>query len=154
MRASAARIAHTLKGAAAQIGATQLPKLAAQFESSIGQHEPSASLLPLLQQANSLAGQLEALIRAIKVQSTSSEPNLAPLPTDPSQVREVYCKLARQLATDDMACGVTLKENAHLLRDTLGDQYIVIAEAIEDFNFSAALDCLKESAAKQGIVLE
>ena len=150
----AVRIAHTLKGTAAQIGATELPGLAAQLESSIAQHEPSAPLRPLQQQADALAERLGTLISAIEAQSFVDEPPLAALPYDPTQVREVCLKLAKQLADDDFTCGATLQDHAHLLRIALGDHYARIAEAIAGFNFSGALDFLKESAAEQGIELQ
>ena len=69
----AKRIAHSLKGAAAQIGSSELPGLAAQLESSIGQHEPGTSLLPLQQQASAVAVQLATLIREIEAQSSAEE---------------------------------------------------------------------------------
>ena len=82
---SAARIAHTLKGTAAQIGAAHLSGLAAQLESRIGQHEPAAPLQPLQQEAGTVAEQLESLIGAIEAQSSADTPVLAGPPEGPGQ---------------------------------------------------------------------
>jgi hypothetical protein len=130
------------------------PGLAAQLESSIAKHEASAPLRPLQQQVDALAERLGTLISAIEAKSFLDKPSLAALPDDLTQVREVYLKLAKQLADDDFTGSATLKDNAHLLRTALGDHYAWIAEAIAGFNFRGALDVLKESAVEQGIELQ
>ncbi|SDI41838.1 Signal transduction histidine kinase [Propionivibrio dicarboxylicus] len=151
----AARIAHTLKGAAAQIGAIDLPEQAAKLESSIAQLEPGAPLLPVHQLVDALAERLGTLIDAIKGRSvaTGADPN-ADIPEDMTKIREVYCQLATQLANDDFACRETLQENRRLLRIALGDRYPLINNAIESFDFSLALGCLTESARKKGFELD
>ena len=65
-RDAALRIAHTLKGASGQIGATKVSQLAAQLESTIAQHEAGELPAALQQQADSVSEQLDALIAGIK----------------------------------------------------------------------------------------
>jgi CheY-like chemotaxis protein/HPt (histidine-containing phosphotransfer) domain-containing protein len=150
----ARRIVHTLKGAAAQIGATELAALAARLESVIAQHEPVSPLRPLQEQAGALAEKLATLIHAIEAHSSTDEPAL-PVPLEDLNLqREVCSKLAGQLANDEYASVETLHENNPLLRAALGPYYPKIAAAIENLNLSGALDELKQFADEKGIDLQ
>ena len=150
---TAIRLAHTLKGAAAQIGATELPQIAEQLELAIGQREPTESEAPLQNQIDNLARYLSDLVEAIKPHLPATLASPAPLQIDQTQLRDVCSQLARQLADDDFGCGRHFENNEALLRAALGKHYAWIAEAISSFNFAAALDWLKEACAENGLEL-
>ncbi len=71
---------------------------------------------------------------------------------DQELFRTLCTQLAEQLAADDFASVRLIDENAPLLRAAFGDQFSHIAEAIHDYNFSAALNKLRELTASYGVV--
>ncbi|MEW6513927.1 MAG: ATP-binding protein [Pseudomonadota bacterium] len=74
-------------------------------------------------------------------------------PADPGQDRSVCVELAGQLAADDIGSQQLLAEHATQLRRVLGNDYDRIREAANNYDFPAALDWLRETCAKKGILL-
>ncbi len=147
---TAERLAHSLKGVSAQIGATSLRGIAEALEVAVRRRLPAATLDD--QQA-AIAHALDALIAAIVARLPPEMP--VPLATDIDEtaLRDVCVRLATQLGDDDFASGQWLEQHASLLRTAFGDHYPQIAQAIRAFDFSAALDGLKAAAASRGITL-
>ena len=143
----AERVAHTLKGVAAQIGAGELRALAEQLEHAIRHRAPITRLETL--QAD-IAASLPVLIEAIgaRLPQQTSIGQAAP-PVDPDRQHELCSRLASLLSNDDFACEQLFNENETLLRIALGDRFTRIAEAIHSYDFAAALDSLKEALAPQ-----
>jgi len=72
---------------------------------------------------------------------------------DEKVLHDVLSSLSIALAEDDFAAGKLLDRHEALLRTALDENFNWIADAIRDFNYSAALDWLKEAAAHRGITL-
>jgi two-component system sensor histidine kinase/response regulator len=149
--AGAERTAHTLKGIAAQIGAGALRSLAEQLEQAIRTQAPRTQL-------NTLQGEIDhvltALIAAInaRLPQQTLDRQVATF-VDPEQLRALCTRLASLLRTDDFACVQLLDEHARLLQAALGDRFTAIAEAVHQYDFSIALDLLKQALLPQEIVL-
>ena len=146
--ALAERQAHTLKGAARQIGARDLPDLAEALERAVHDRADEARLNAL---RSELGPRLAELIGVLESRLTPDAP--ARLDLDPDQVSGICRQLARQLESGDFACGRLVRDNTPLLQAALGDHFAWIDSAIAELNYDAALDWLKEAAAERGITL-
>ena len=144
---TAERRAHTLKGVAAQIGALDLCARAEALENALRQREQTPGMVSLREQ---LASRLAQLIDAIAAR-LPEEPAAPAVDFDAAQFAEICRQLSSKLADDDFASSRLIDENHALLEAGLGEHFVWIAEAISDFNFSAALDWLKEALAARGI---
>jgi PAS domain S-box-containing protein len=147
----AERMAHTLKGVAAQIGAGDLCSLADQLEQGIRNRVPSAQL-------NTLQGEIERVLTTLIAAITSRLPQQTPhrqaaTPVDPAQLRDTCTRLAALMRADDFACVQLFNEHARLLQTALGDRFTRIAEALDNYDFSVALDELKQALVPQEIAL-
>ncbi|MEY5097479.1 MAG: hypothetical protein RJA36_198 [Pseudomonadota bacterium] len=142
--AEAERAAHTLKGVAAQIGAARLSERALALEQAIRAGEPLAVLEPL---QVALAGELQPLLQALARQLGRTERAAAEhadqMDLAPWQaLRERLLGLLRQ---DDTACQQLLAEHEALLRVALGGRYDAVRQAVERFDFGAALQALEQA---------
>jgi two-component system sensor histidine kinase/response regulator len=154
---SAQRLAHTLKGVAAQIGATEVASSAAQLEQALRLRETTESLRePRIQTSR----QLDTLIAALRRQQDATSSAALPMPVqsrapiDADLLRSVCRDLARGLSDDDFASSQLLTDHADLLGAGLAEQYAVIADAVHRFDFAAALDGLRDAADRNGIALD
>ncbi len=134
----AERLAHTLKGLAAQIGAWALSAAAGQVEQAIRQQHPAEALAEALACLASHLQPLTALLAA----------NVAPPPvtgacaTDLSAWPEVRTQLASLLAQFDIRGMDLAAEHDGLLRGALGERYEVLRAALDDFDFDLAREQL------------
>ena len=147
---TAERLAHTLKGLCAQIGARALRTMAESIEQRIKHREQKGSIAASLE---SIAQPLSELISAIEPRLPVDEPAQPDAGVDVAELRAICTTLAAQLAADDFSSGDTFDSNESLMRAALGDRFAAISEAIHDFNFSLALDQLRETVAGHGIEL-
>ena len=147
---SAERLAHTLKGLAAQIGAHALSAMAEQFELAIRRRAAAVIIVPLEAE---IARRLQELIAALDRILPVEHGDSAPVEVDPQKLVEVCTDLARQLAADDFLSCQTLDTHERLLRAGLGHRFPVIADAVRGFDFSVALASLREAASSLDISL-
>jgi len=148
--ASAERMAHTLKGAAAQIGAGGLLNLASQLEEAIRKCQPAAVLAPLQVR---IAEALADLIASITARMPTAQAAAAAGKIDMRRFEEVGRRLASQLKDDDFACMQLLDDNEAMLKLALGERFPAIAAAIRDFDYMRALEGLRQAAASHGLSL-
>ncbi len=148
--ASAERMAHTLKGVAAQIGAGELGSIASQLEAAIRARQPAAVLAPLQVHIASVLPELIASIaaRLPKAQASASTGKI-----DLRRFEDVCARLASQLKDDDFACMQLLNDNEAMLTAALGERFAAIAAAIRDFDYISALEGLRQAAASHGVSL-
>ena len=141
-RAMAERLAHTLKGAAAQIGALVIQAAAQGLETTL--HQPDAT--PALVQHHT-AITLQALAPVIGALEQALAPAAlsAPTPAAPSAVapdlramRTVLQPLLRALESGDAQAQSLLQNHAAALQALLGDRYQTVAALVHDFDFDAA----------------
>jgi two-component system, sensor histidine kinase and response regulator len=148
---SAQRLAHTLKGVAAQIGATGVADSAARLERALRGRATTETLRELQLRTSR---ELDTLLDAIRGQHATALTALPrPTPVDADLLRSVCRDLARSLSDDDFASSQLLTEHADLLSAGLAEQYAVIADAVHRFDFAAALDGLRVAADRHGIAL-
>ena len=147
---TAERLAHTLKGLCAQLGASGLRGEAERLETAIRQRADPASFASLhsavLRQLSELMDAITAALPAEAATNTSAG-------IDAQQLQELCTQLAAQLTTDDFTSGDTFDANADLLRAALGGDFAPMADAIHNFNFATALDLLRKGVADHGVRL-
>ncbi len=152
-RSEAELLAHTLKGVAAQVGASALRERAGQLEAALRQGAALDSQAPAVA---ALAAQLDELLPALAARLPEApQPAAASAPTsaDPEQLATVCALLARQLRAADYLCADTLRKHEALLRAGLGEATGALLAAVENYDFEAALDLLAAAAAGRGLAL-
>ncbi|WP_374264095.1 Hpt domain-containing protein, partial [Zoogloea sp.] len=143
-RVSAERLAHTLKGVSAQIGARPLSAQAEAFEAALRRGDAAEALASPL---DALVLRLGALLDALAARLPGERPAPVRVEVDPQALQAVCARLAGELAADDFASCHTLEANEALLRAGLGHRFPVIEEAVRSFDLAAALASLREAAA-------
>jgi len=151
-RARAERLAHTLKGLAASIGADALTMQAQQVEAAIragaGGRELAVDIERLGATLSTLIGELR---RALPRETAVPRP--APADIDRDRADAAARRLADLLVDSDVAAIAFLTENSALLRQTLGEHFHQIETATEEFDFAAALGALRRAAGELEIAL-
>ena len=136
----AERIAHTLKGVAAQIGAPALRAAAQELEGAIRRRMPADELES---RRLAVAAQLDPLVAALaRCLPSATSPDAAP---DPGRWPELRDRLAGLLETDDVDSVQLFESNEALFRKQLGSRYLPIHTLIENFDFEKALAALREA---------
>ena len=148
---TARRLAHTLKGVAAQIGATALSRSAARLELELRDQPPIDTLATRLAETGR---QLDSLVDAIRPRVLrgcvlESSPSSA----DPVLLSSVCRDLAGRLAGDDFTVGQLLSEQERLLASAFPNHFPRIADAVHRFDFVSALNLLRVAAATREIAL-
>ncbi len=142
-RATAERIAHTVKGVSGNIGADRPAQAAAALEQAIhGGHENEALIAAF---ADAVAATVAA-VRAGVGSAPAAEAGAA-VAVDAATAQAVITRLAGLLAAADGEAGDCYAEHAALLRGALGVETAGIGRAINDFDFDAALAKLRAAAA-------
>jgi signal transduction histidine kinase/CheY-like chemotaxis protein len=138
--AVAERIAHTLKGVAANVGAQALQASAGDLEASL---RNKADLPTVQAQITHIAGQLDTLIQAL-VRATAaaaeSEPATATTPADPALMQRLHTLIA----DDDAEAAELMEQHATAFSLHMGEAYSGIKTAVDDFDFERALTLLNE----------
>ncbi len=131
----AERLAHTLKGASANIGADRLQHLAEKLESAIREHYPR----------NEIESQIELLDQPLNFMISQIEQQLptslvvADIKVDTQLLAEVCLKLQHLLSDNDAAASDVFDANASLLLAAYPQHYQQIGDDIRAFDFDAAL---------------
>ncbi len=148
---SAARVAHTLKGVAGNVGAEGLHELAGRLEvtlESVPVH--SDALASCLVQCRSELDRLvfdllEVMPAASATQSSGT--------VDATSFAPVVRRLRDLLSEDDPAAGDYVQSETVVLRSALGEDFAAIEAAIRGYDFSLALKALRDAIARKGLVL-
>jgi two-component system sensor histidine kinase/response regulator len=136
----AERLAHTLKGTAATIGASGVSEIAARLEASIRARAPRPAIDAMVSE---LSPPLAALVDALSQALPAEARGAAPVAVDPVQLRVLAAQLAARLADNDSEAIDLFERNAELFRSAFGDHYWPIEEAIRNFDFELALAALQ-----------
>ena len=139
--ATAERMAHTLKGVAGNIGASDLQAAMAKVERALHDQEPAAAVHALMEKPGTLLTQLLADLSA----SLPTEATAEVAAVDADQLASVCGQLRALLADDDSEAADVLQQHAALLKAALGTGYRAVESAIEAFDFEAALDALNRA---------
>ena len=141
----AEQLAHSLKGSASLIGATQVADLSTALLSALRQHSGRQDIE--LRHA-SLAPELQTLISALqKVQEASDaddEPPPEALATPLDNAQERLSQLELLLENGELLTLSIAREQSQFLRDALGEENgATLMSAIEVFDFERALALLR-----------
>ncbi|WPP46267.1 response regulator [Pseudomonas sp. AN-1] len=138
-RESAERLAHTLKGQAATVGAAVVAQHAATLEALLRENAPASVVNPALER---LAQHLEPLLGALEVALEAAPAAIAPA-LAPEQLETIRARLETLLHEDDAEAVTCFNEHAAALRAALADDYPRLEHAIRRFEFATALAILQ-----------
>jgi two-component system sensor histidine kinase/response regulator len=149
--ATAERTAHSLKGAAATLGAISLSEWAAKAETAIKKGygiDEAVSFLSL-----SLDAALADLHSALPADLPGT--GAAPRSGDAARVREVLIRLNQLLATNDGEAADFIIDAQSILIDALTSiEMKMLSHSVGNFDFDAALNCLSGIASRLSVDLE
>ncbi|MDD2729535.1 PAS domain S-box protein [Malikia sp.] len=137
-RDEAQRLAHTLKGLTAQIGALPLREQAGRLEAALRDGAPDPA--PLLA---SLGSDLPRLADSIAARLPPASAPQAVTAFDPAQWRRLRERLLDLLRQDDTACVALLEQQQALARAALGPRFRAFSDTVAGFDFAAALALLE-----------
>jgi two-component system sensor histidine kinase/response regulator len=137
-RETATRLAHTLKGAGATLGAQRLAAAAATLEAALRGNAPPAELAGPLTALRSAADDLRAAIFGLP---QTPPPEQA---ADPAAAAATLAQLESLLAADDTQAVDVFEQAQPLLLATLGADILHLGRQIEAFDFPAALATVRE----------
>jgi two-component system sensor histidine kinase/response regulator len=142
----ARRIAHTLKSAAGNLGATAVQRLAAELEATLKQGAAAVQIEPLVTGADAALKTMAAAILAALPEEAAD----APVAVDWAAVRQVLDELEPLLATSSMRANDLFEENATLLKAALGPPGTSLEQRIERFLYPEALEAIHEARTQHG----
>ncbi|WP_313952503.1 response regulator [Accumulibacter sp.] len=147
---AAERLAHDLKGVAANIGASDLRTGAGRLESAIRQRKTRLEVDARLGAAATL---LDALIAELATKLPPEAVTETATRVDRARLQQVCVDLAALLAESDSEAGDLLDGEGELLRAAFGARYPSIDSAVRSFDYETGLIALREAASLAGITL-
>ena len=149
--ATAARAAHSLKGAAANLGATAVANSAADVETAI---KAGLIVQPLL---DMLATSLRAVVQAIRSALPDEQVAVgaSAATADPASVAAPLRKLKKLLSNDDGdAADFILEAQPELGKVLTGSEIATLRDFVSNYDFVGALKCVAAIAGRLGLQLE
>ncbi|MDY0745893.1 response regulator [Paucibacter sp. R3-3] len=148
----AERLAHTLRGVAGNVGATEVQELATRLESAIRERQASAAIEAELQR---LQEPLETLVQALATildrhdatPSSSATPTPAAGTVTLAALQEVYRHLQELLDGSDSQAADLFDEHREEFRAIAGTGYKAIDDAMREYDFELALLELRKAMA-------
>ena len=141
----ARRLAHTLKGVSATLGATSVQTLAAELETAIQENRTIQEIERLTMRLDReymrLATALLAALPEEEVEALAAE-------VDWTQVREVLVELETLLTHNNAQSNTLFQKSASLLRAAFGHTVDGLEQQIDHFDYENALATLREARAK------
>jgi signal transduction histidine kinase/DNA-binding response OmpR family regulator/HPt (histidine-containing phosphotransfer) domain-containing protein/HAMP domain-containing protein len=142
-----ARVAHTLKGTAGNLGARGVQAAAAALEQACLEGAAAERLEPLLEKVMSELGPVLAGLENLR---PAAEPAPAPATAvDPARVKQLTARLEALLAASDTEAADAVEELARLVAGSPDSQLTAavrrVADAIAEYDFDAALDALRRA---------
>lgn len=145
--ATAIRIAHSLKGAGATLGAERLAEIAKRVEMQL--RGSADNLIPL----SSLQADMDAIHQEFMViaavlpaapKATAKPPTASNTPApDPAVLQNLVSTLEVRLAEGEISAGTLFQENAVVLQAAFGEAFEALARQIRQFDFKSALETLR-----------
>jgi PAS domain S-box-containing protein len=144
-RDAALRIAHTLKGTAASIGAHALRDLATQVEQAIGEGRPPRDLDTLITTLEAASRALTARLESRFPAAPGGEHGEGATEIDWGAARALLKRIADLLAEDDVRATKAWQADSLLLRKVLGEAAAGIEKRIASFEYDRALAELRQA---------
>mgnify|MGYP000054638788 FL=1 len=136
------RIAHSLKGAAATLGASRVHLAAAELDSSIRNNRPASEIPARITGCVEAFEHLRALLSARHILDEAL-PMHGAAQVAPEHARRILQNLRRQLVEGDFAVQGDVQRQADALHGIFGDGYNRFEKAVSEFNFETALELLE-----------
>jgi CheY-like chemotaxis protein len=140
-------IAHSLKGAAANLGLSRMRLVAASLEMALRKEaidkEEIPPLLSALEQEADLLEDTMAGMHEIECYES------VPADMDPASARPLMAQLEKLLETDDTAANDLFAGNRTLLEQAFGPEAEKLAQQIDNFDYRAALETVRELMASE-----
>jgi len=137
-RVTAERLAHSCKGVAGSLGATEVQARAAELELALREGRSEQHLGPLVE---ALTGPLHDLIMALKRSLPESQRNKS-VQVDAQKLAKLVGQLAELLAQNDTEAESLLTANSDLFHAENPAAYLQISRAIDAFDFEGAAKLL------------
>ena len=138
----ARRLAHSIKGAAGALGATEVQLSAARLESAIKEARPSPEINLLIDETASLYSRLQHALARLTLDTAPS----AEVPASDRHAAAALIQTMReQLGNADFAAIKTLDEHPALFAQFFGDQKKYFKNHLNNFDFDSALAMLDAS---------
>ena len=146
--ALAKRIAHSLKGVAANLGATQCQTLCGTLEAQLKNDQRTPQMHAAYE---AVIAQAATLVQALDAALPAEAPLLSPPAVASDQ--QVDCaqqlkQLAQLLADSNTQSEAYMTENSALLAPCLGDNWPVVQQHVVNFDFDQALAVLQATVAR------
>jgi two-component system, sensor histidine kinase and response regulator len=148
----AKRAAHTLKGVAGNISATDILNIATQLDQALAGQE-SNKYKALLADLDKAMRALENTLREME-QPAQTDDTPAQYKANATQMKPVLKELARFIWENNVDAEKTVEELRKLCGSKYAKETAVIAEKIEEFDFDAAKEPMKKLAAELNIRLD
>jgi two-component system sensor histidine kinase/response regulator len=146
---TAERIAHSLKGAAGNLGAASLAEAAARAEVAIDSKQSVSTAV------DEMSFCLDATIRAIRAALPAETPDAGKSNADPSSVIQPLMHLKKLLDTDDGAASdFILNAQSNLSKVLTAVEMEALASQVGNFAYAEALQTLSMIAARLSLNLE
>ena len=139
---NAERLAHTLKGVAANIGAALIKAAAAEIEAAI-REKGRGEIDPLIAQLVPLMTPLIAALEEKLAHKNAQKPTQSAVLVDPDVLNLQLMSLQKLLMDDDSEANALLHEEENTFRQAFGAEFANIEEAIKQFDFEGALHKMK-----------
>ena len=143
--ALAERIAHTLKGVAANLGATDVQAQSGELEAAIRAATPEGQLRPQIEALGHAVERLLAMIGArlpVRV-----EPSSGPNYSDPTATAGIHDRLLGLLQDGDPTAQTWVAEHGGEMRQTMGPSWSAFEMALQQFDFEQALNMFERALA-------
>ncbi len=152
---AAQRLAHTVKGVAGNIGASQVQTAAAALEAAFRRTAPPAEARRLLKQ---LGADLKQVMGAIADALKDGPPvavESGPVPVaEPATLKPILLRLATLLADNDSEAADLAQSSRQALRGVMSpDEMAAFERAVQSFEFDSALDLLRSAAKSRELAI-
>lgn len=145
----ARRLAHTLKGVSAQVGAHAVQTLAQSLEQAIAGHQPTETIVSGVQETGEL---LARLLEMLEKRLPEAPPvAVAVTGSDRGSVTGLCGQLLHGFEHDDFASAQRVSDHEEILRPLLGADFGSFSDAVRDFDFATAQTLLKKAMHHSGI---
>jgi signal transduction histidine kinase/CheY-like chemotaxis protein/HPt (histidine-containing phosphotransfer) domain-containing protein len=149
---TAHRLAHTVRGVAANLGATSIQEVAERLEHALRAKSSNSEVASVLDRFTTVMDDLVTQLRVALPETEVASPTLsAAAIIGPEEIDSVVQELMPKLKEFDPAARECIANHRLVLQRILGEYYLVFEQHVENFSFTDALDLLEPALSKQGL---
>ena len=142
-RDDARRMAHSLKGVSATLGAVEVHRTSLELEQAIREGQELPTLSPLIERVREAYHSLREQLSAFSVRPASEGPAW-----DAPHIAALLADIRRELQQGDISVQDRLRREASALQQAFGDGFSQFEGLVSSFDFEAALEFLDKHAPK------